>query len=90
MGVGDQNIVDVVGGKVQLVFVVLVLSLLKAAVDEDFLSVDLQTVAAASDRVGGAEKCQFHWIASFICCKWGCLYCTPFPGKKLYQFVNIV
>ena len=44
----------------------LVPALLKAAVDEYLFSVDLQTVAAAGDRVGCAKKCQFHGSASFV------------------------
>ena len=66
------------------------LALLQAAVDEDLFAVDLQAVAAAGDRVGGAEKCQFHWEASFVYSVGGCPYCTPFGEEKLYLFVNIV
>ena len=60
VGVGHQHIVDVAGGKVQGVVVVLVPALLKAAVDQDLSAVDLQTVTAAGDRVGRAEECKFH------------------------------
>ena len=57
MGVGDQTIVDVAGSKVQSILVVLIPALLKAAVDEDLLSVDLQAVTAAGHGMGCAEKC---------------------------------
>ena len=67
-----------------------VLALLQAAVDENFFAVDLQAVTAAGDRVGGAEKCQFHGMASFVYNVGACLYCTPSQGKKLHQFVNNV
>ena len=56
MGVGDQNIVDVAGGKIQGVVIVLVPALLKAAVDQDLPAVDFQTVAAAGDRVAAKNK----------------------------------
>lgn len=60
MGVGHDDVVDVAGGEIQRVFVVLVPALLKTAVDEDLFAVDLQAVAAAGDRVGRAEKCELH------------------------------
>ena len=90
VGVGNQNIVDVVGGEVQRVVVMLVLALLQAAVDKNFLAVDLQAVAAAGYRVGRSEKCQLHGIASLLIVWKGCLYCTPYLRKKLYPFVNLV
>ena len=60
MGVGHDDIVDVAGGEIQRVFIVLVPALLKAAVDEDLSAVDLQAVAAAGDRMGRAEECKLH------------------------------
>ena len=60
VGVGDDDIVNVAGGEVQGVVVVLVSALLQSAVDEDLFAVDLQAVAAAGDRVGRAEKCELH------------------------------
>ena len=66
VGMGDQYIVDIAGGEVQRVVVVLIPALLKAAVDEDLGPVDFQTVAAAGDRVGRAEKGQFHQICSSL------------------------
>ena len=90
VGVGDEHIVDVIGSEVQLVLIVLILTLLQAAVDENLLAVDLQAVTAAGDRVGGAEKCQFHGIASFVYSIGACPYCTPLLRKKPYLFVNIV
>lgn len=47
MGVGHDDVVDVAGGEIQRIFVVLVPALLKTAVDEDLFAVDLQAVAAA-------------------------------------------
>jgi hypothetical protein len=81
VGVGDEHIVDVIGSEVQLVLIVLILTLLQAAVDENLLAVDC---------VGGAEKCQFHGIASFVYSIGACPYCTPLLRKKPYLFVNIV
>ena len=60
MGVGHNDIVDVAGGEIQRVFVVFIPALLKAAVDEDLFSVDLQAVAAAGDCMGRAEECELH------------------------------
>ena len=77
VGMGDQNVVDVIGGKIQGVVVVLILALLQPTVNEDFLAVDLQAVTAACYRMGGAEKCQFHGAAS-LCRKWlSLLYTIP-------------
>ena len=95
VGVGHQHIVDVAGGKVQGVVVVLVLALLQTAVDEELPSVDLQTVTAAGDGVGCAEECDFHsgpsrtWIE--VCgasgdSSWS--YCTPMPGEIPQEIVK--
>ena len=63
VGVGDDDIVNVAGGKVQGVAVVLVPALLQSAVDEDLFAAHFQTVTAAGDRVGRAEECQLHMDA---------------------------
>ena len=83
MGVGDQNIVDVAGGKIQGVVIVLVPALLETAVDQDLPAVDFQTVAAAGDRVGRAKKRKLHVtvppsvpILVFI---------VHGPGKKIHR-----
>ena len=60
VGVGDQNIVNIAGGEIQSVVVVLIPTLLQAAVDQDFFTPNFQTVAAARNSMGGAEKCEFH------------------------------
>ena len=60
VGVGDDDVVDLVGGEGQGVVVVFVPTLLQTAVDEQFGSVDFQTVTAARDGMGGAEECKFH------------------------------
>ena len=60
VGVGDQHRVDIARGEVQGVVVVLVPALLQSAVDEELLPPHLQAVAAAGNRVGGAEKGQLH------------------------------
>ena len=56
MGVGNDNIVDVAGGEVQSVVVMLIPALLQAAVDEDLFAPHLQAVTASSDRVSRAEE----------------------------------
>ena len=66
MGMGDNAEVDIAGGKVQRVVVVLVPPLLQAAVNQNFLAVYLQAVAAAGYGVGRTEKRQFHAGSSFI------------------------
>ena len=63
VGVGDDDIVNVAGGEVQGVVVVLVPALLQSAVDEDLFAAHFQTVTAAGDRVGRAEECQLHMDA---------------------------
>ena len=63
MGVGDQNVVDGIGGKGQLVVVDLIPPLLQAAVDEDALAVDLQAVTAAGDTLVRSVKTQLHGMA---------------------------
>ena len=60
VGMGDDDVINIVGGKVQNRVVPLVLSLLEAAVDEDLLSAHFHAVAAAGDSLGCAEKGQFH------------------------------
>ena len=68
VGVGDQAVIDLAGGEVQGVVVVLVPALLQAAVDEDLPAVDFQTVAAPRDSVGRAEETQLHTsVLLFIC-----------------------
>ena len=56
VGVGDNHIVDIARRKVQGVVVVLIPSLLKAAVYQDLFFIYLQAVAAAGDCVGCTEK----------------------------------
>ena len=56
VGVGNDNIVDVAGGEVQSVVVMLIPALLQAAVDEDLFAPHLQAVTASSDRVSRAEE----------------------------------
>ena len=57
MGVGDHHIVDVAWGEIQLPVVPFVPALLKPAVNEHLVPVDLHAVTAAGDRLGRAEKC---------------------------------
>ena len=64
MGVGDDDVVDGVGGKGQGIFVVLIPALLQAAVDQDLAPVDFQTMTAAGDRMGRAEESKLHKNAS--------------------------
>ena len=60
VGVGDEHIVNGVGGEGQLPVVDLVPALLEAAVDQNSFSVDLQAVAAAGDALVRAEKAELH------------------------------
>ena len=68
VGVSHQNIVDGVGGEGQFMVVDLVPPLLQAAVNQNPLPVDLQTVATARDTLVGSEKVQFHALALLIFC----------------------
>ena len=63
MGMGDQDIVNGIGRKGQLVVIDLILPLLQAAVDQDALSVDLQTVAAAGNAFIRSKETQLHGMA---------------------------
>ena len=63
VGVGDDHIVNIVGGKVQHGIVPLVLALLQAAVNEDLPALHLQAVAAAGDGLGRPEKGEFHGVS---------------------------
>ena len=74
VGVGDDHIVDGAGGKVQHAVVPLVPALLKAAVNEDAGSVDLQAVAAPGDGLGRAVKSELHGAPP---CFFFCLYSNP-------------
>ena len=65
VGVGDHHGVDVPGGKVQLLVVPLVPALLQAAVHQDLLPVDLQTMAAAGYALVSAVKTQLHGSVPF-------------------------
>ena len=60
VGVGDQDVVDGVGGKGEFAVGNLVPALLEAAVDEDAGVVDLQTVAASGDALVRAVKAELH------------------------------
>ena len=57
---GDEDIVDGVGGKGQLTIFDLIPALLQAAVDEDPLAVYLQAVTAAGDALVRAKETQLH------------------------------
>ena len=65
MGVGHQHRVDAAGMEGQRGVVNLVPSLLQATVDENMLSVYLQTMAAAGDALVSAEKAQLHGVHPF-------------------------
>ena len=65
VGVGDHHGVDVPGGKVQLLVVPLVPALLQAAVHQNLLAVDLQTMAAAGYALVSAVKTQLHGSVPF-------------------------
>ena len=65
MGVCHQHGVDAAGVEGQRGVVHLVPSLLQAAVDENVLPVDLQTMAAAGDALVSAEKAQLHGVHPF-------------------------
>ena len=84
VGMGDQHIVDVVGGKVQGIVVVLILPLLQAAVDENFFTVDLQAVAAAGYRVGGAAKMSVSWNSLLLCTIRVLVSIVHHPREKSY------
>ena len=58
--VGDEQNVDAAGGKGEVAVVQLIAPLLQAAVNEDLLAVDLQTVAGACHAAVGPVKVQFH------------------------------
>ena len=60
VGVGDQDVVDGVGGKGEFAVGNLVPALLEAAVDENTGVVDLQTVAASGDALVRAVKAELH------------------------------
>ena len=60
VGVGDDHVVDVGRGEIQLTVVPFVPALLEPAVHQHLMSVGLHAVAAACDRLGRAEECQFH------------------------------
>ena len=60
VSVGHHNGVDIPGRKVQTAVVLLVPPLLKSAVHQNPLSAALHAVTAAGDRLGRAEKGQFH------------------------------
>jgi hypothetical protein len=66
VGVGDDDVIDLVGGEGEGVVVVLVTALLQAAVDEQSCPVDLQAVTTACDGMGGAEKRKFRTKTPFI------------------------
>ena len=66
VGVGDQDVVDGVGGKGEFAVGNLVPALLEAAVDEDAGVVDLQTVAASGDALVRAVKAELHSEALLI------------------------
>lgn len=90
VGMGDNHIVDIVGGKIKHGIVPLIPALLQAAVNENLLPPHLYTVAAAGDGFGRAEKGQFHGLPSlWIVILWlpfrrrgnllhSCPYHTPF------------
>ena len=65
MGVSHQHRVDAAGMEGQRGVVHLVPSLLQATVDENMLSVYLQTMAAAGDALVSAEKAQLHGVHPF-------------------------
>ena len=58
--VGDEQNVDAAGGKGEITVVELIAPLLQAAVNEDLLAVDLQTVAGACHAAVSSVKVQFH------------------------------
>ena len=60
VGVGHQNAVHLAGGKGTIVVLHLVPALLETAVYQNALSASVNTMAAAGDRAGSAEKCQLH------------------------------
>ena len=66
VGVGDHHVVDVAGDEIKLTVVPLVPALLKAAVHQYLVPVDLHAVAAACDRLGRAEECKFHLKAPLL------------------------
>ena len=51
--------------KIQSIVVIFIPALLQTAVDEQFVSVDFQTVTAAGNGFGSTEKRKFHIKASF-------------------------
>ena len=66
VGVGQHHVVDIVGGEIQLPVVPLIPALLQAAVDQHLAAAALDAVAAAGDRLGGAEKGQLHGNAPLL------------------------
>ena len=66
VGVGYQNVVNGIGGEGKFAVGDFVPALLEAAVDEDAVSVDLQTVAASGDALVRAVKAEFHSGALLI------------------------
>ena len=68
MGVGNQDVVDGIGGEGQLMVVDFVPPLLQAAIDQDSLPVDLEAVTAASNALVRTIKVQFHEIALLVFC----------------------
>ena len=66
MGVGHQHHINAAGVKGQRGVVDLVPALLQAAVHQDMLAVDLQTMAAAGNAPVSAVKTQLHGENSFF------------------------
>ena len=81
VGVGDDHIVNIVGGKVQHGIVPLVLALLQAAVNEDLPALHLQAVAAAGDGLGRPEKGEFHGVSSLFALS------RPGPGLGFRNYI---
>ena len=81
VGVGHQHHVDAARVEGQSGVVDLIAALLQAAVHQDLLSVDLQTMAAAGDALVSAVKAQLHGRNSFSYYIW-----TSIP--HLYSFIN--
>ena len=68
--VGDEDIVNGVGGEGQFPVIRLVAALLEAAVDQNPFPVYLQAVAAASDALIRSKKAQLHvGTPPFLCIK---------------------
>ena len=65
MGVGDNDVVNEGGDKGEIAVVLLVPTLLKAAVDENVPPAGGDAVTGAGDGVGGAEETELHGITPF-------------------------